>query len=47
MSKPTKNISFLRFIKSKNPAVQECYSLKTRGFRATLFFGFNLLINPK
>ena len=47
MSRPTKNISVIRFIKSKTPAVQECYSLKTKGFRATLFFAFYLLINPK
>ena len=38
----TKDISFIRFRKSKNPAVQECYSLKTKGFRARLFFGFGL-----
>ena len=46
MSKPTKNIRIIRFTKSKNPAVQECYSLKkARGFRATLFFRFSLLKN--
>ena len=37
MSKSTKNISILRFIKLKNHAVQECYSLKTRGFCAYFF----------
>ena len=38
MSKSTKNISFVGFTKSKNLVVQECYSLKTRGFHARLFF---------
>ena len=38
----TKDISFIRFIKSKNPAVQECYSLKTRGLHTRLFYGFGL-----
>ena len=47
MSKSAKNISIIRFIKPKNPAVQECYSLKTRGFRANFFFGFSLFKNLK
>ena len=36
MSKSTKNIDFIRYNKSKNLTAQECYSLKTRGFRTRL-----------
>ena len=40
LSKLTKTTSFIKFTKTKNPAVQECYSLKTKYFRDRLRFDF-------